>query len=409
MSIADVAADGVAPVTALHALDRPGAIVAGATYRALAVVRSLGRRGVRVCVLRTGADSLAGWSRYADRMIDWPRAGDAERCDHLLALADEHGLGGSVLIATDDEDAASIARQHPQLAEHFLVTVPHWETLRLAYDKRAMHMLATEFGLAQPRTLFPARAADLDCVDTFPVVIKPAFKAEMNALTMAKAWRANDRRSLLELYERACRLIDPETLMVQELVGGSGQFSFAALCTEGRVIASLTARRTRQYPLEFGRASTFVETVDEPSVELDARRLLAAMRLSGIVEVEYKRDPDSGANLLLDVNARAWGWQSLGAAAGVDFPFLLWRLATGCPVPELRARPGVGWMRMVMDLPAVARSLRAGTLSAPAYLRSFKRPLAHATFAVDDPLPALLDTALLGSIYVNRRRRDHAH
>src|SRR5437867_2002655 len=48
-------------------LDFAGALVTGADYRALGVVRSLGRRRVPVWVLRSGADMLAATSRYACR------------------------------------------------------------------------------------------------------------------------------------------------------------------------------------------------------------------------------------------------------------------------------------------------------------------------------------------------------
>jgi predicted ATP-grasp superfamily ATP-dependent carboligase len=132
------------------------------------------------------------------------------------------------------------------------------------------------------------------------------------------------------------------------------------------------------------------------------------MRLTGLVEVEFKREPGTGANLLLDVNPRAWGWQSIGARAGVDFPYLLWLMACGQPVRPADARPGVGWMRMLFDVPAAAAALRAGQLTVRGYLRSFRRPLAHAIFAADDPVPGLLDTVLLGSIFASRQRRDHA-
>ena len=135
----------------------------------------------------------------------------------------------------------------------------------------------------------------------------------------------------------------------------------------------------RQYPMDFGRASTCVETIDDPSLERDARRLLAAMRFTGMVEVEFKRDPASGSNLLLDVNPRAWGWQSLGARAGVDFPFLLWRLSTGESVPTTRAVAGVRWVR-AGNRPAGGRqgaggaaACRCATTAAPCAARSSSR------------------------------------
>ena len=46
-----------------------------------------------------------------------------------------------------------------------------------------------------------------------------------------------------------------ETIMIQELVPGSGesQLSYAALAEHGRPLASLTARRVRQIPMDFLR------------------------------------------------------------------------------------------------------------------------------------------------------------
>ena len=113
-------------------------------------------------------------------------------------------------------------------------------------------------------------------------------------------------------------LIDPELIMVQEFIPGSGetQFSYAAICKDGRVLASLVARRTRQYPIDFGLNSTFVETVDEPAIEQPSRRLLAELRYTGAVEVEYKCDRSSGRYKLLDVNPRLWAWHTLGERAG---------------------------------------------------------------------------------------------
>jgi D-aspartate ligase len=170
---------------------------------------------------------------------------------------------------------------------------------------------------------------------------------------------------------------------------GSSQLSFAALCVDGDVLASLTARRDRQYPMDFGRASSHVETIEDPGAERAARELLTAMRWTGMVEVEFKRDPRSGATKLLDVNPRAWGWQSLCGRAGVDFPYLLWRMACGLDVPPARSRPGVRWVRVATDVPAAVGELRAGRLSPREYLRSLRRPIEFAVFAPDDPLPAL--------------------
>ena len=108
--------------------------------------------------------------------------------------------------------------------------------------------------------------------------------------------------------------------MIQELIPGSGrdgdgeQLSYAALCRRGAPLAQVVAaRRTRQYPPDFGRASTFVETIEEPEVEEMSRRLLGHLGFDGLVEVEFKRDPRDGELKLLDINPRVWGWHTLCA------------------------------------------------------------------------------------------------
>jgi predicted ATP-grasp superfamily ATP-dependent carboligase len=371
-----------------------GAVVTGASYRALAVVRSLGRRGVPVRVVRSDEHAVAAASRYAGPRLQWPEAaGDDARVDYLVRLAERERLQDWVLIPTHDEEAALVARHHETLARCYRLTTPPWETLRAAYDKRRTHAVAAELGIPQPWTIFPAGEEDLGrAAERFPVVIKPAYKEHANRLTVDKAWRADDAATLRRRYLEACELVDPSILMVQELVPGDGaaQLSFGALCADGDVLASLTARRVRQFPMDFGRASSHVETIADPGLEQDVRRLLATLRFSGLVEAEFKRDPRTGQHCLLDLNPRAWGWQSLCGRAGVDFPYLLWRLASGAAVPPVRAVPGVRWVRMTTDVLAVAGELRAGRLSARAYLRSLRRPLEFAVFARDDPLPSLV-------------------
>jgi predicted ATP-grasp superfamily ATP-dependent carboligase len=394
---------------------RPGgrtpdaALVLGASYRALAVVRSLGRAGIRVAVARTGDHALALASRYADCRAGALAGDDEVQRDMLMVMAERESLGGSVLIPTGDEDAAMVARQHDALSQRFRLTTPPWPLLRMAYDKREAHALAGRLGLPQPWTAVPAEVGGISALSPrFPAVLKPAMKIEQNALTAAKAWRVDDEGQLARRWADACRLMDPAIVILQELVQGGEQLSFAALCREGEVLAELTARRARQYPIDFGRASTFVETIDDPSVGRDARPLLKAMRFTGIVEAEYVRDPRTGRNLLLDVNPRAWGWQSLGEAAGVDFPLLLFRMAAGEDVPFARATPGVRWVRLLTDVPAAVAEWRRRRLAPRAWMRSVQRPLAGAVFAADDPAPALADVPLLLAVAAARVRRGEA-
>lgn len=376
----------------------PGAVVIGGDYIALGVVRSLGRHGIPVWVMHDGLHISAAASRFALRRLPWP-ADEAARLASLLELAARHFPSDWALYPTDDESAALVARNHEALSGSFRLTSPPWAVLQWAYDKRLTYALASRLGIDHPWTLYPQsrdEVADLECA--FPAILKPAVKPQGNRFTRARAWRVDDRRQLLARYADACELVDPSSILIQELVAGGGevQFSFAALCTEGQPLAWLVARRARQHPIDFGgHGSTFVETVDEPVIEEAARRLLAEIRYSGLVEVEFKRDSRSGRPKLLDINARMWGWHTLGRAAGTDFPYLSWQLAQGAVIPSTRARAGVRWVRAVTDVPAAIGEIRRGRLSIGEYVRSLRPPLERAIFALDDPFPAFADVPWL--------------
>jgi D-aspartate ligase len=385
-----------------------GAIVVGGDYRGLGVVRSLGRRGIPVWVLAGKDDALARFSRYVRRTVWVAELGSPDLVPKLLELAESNGLEGWALIPTADETAAMLSRDRETLARRFVMTVPAWEVLRWMYDKRLTYELADDVGVDHPWTAYPQNAMDIETLECqFPVILKPAIKPAFNRLTAAKAWRVDGRPELLKRYDEACSLVAPDTLMVQQVVpgGGESQFSFAALCLDGSVLASATARRSRQYPADFGRASTYVETVEAPDVEEPARRLLSAVGYTGLAEIEFKRDSRTGRLLLLDVNPRVWGWHSLCARAGVDFPFLLWQLSRGEELQEVRARPGERWVRLSTDLPTACWEILRGRLSARGYVRSLRGPVEGAIFVRDDPIPGFVEPALLASVAAKRLAR----
>lgn len=385
-----------------------GAIVLGASYRSLGVVRSLGRQGIPVSLIRSEAHTIAGRSRYAGGFLAWPaRAEDAVKIAHLLKLAERDGFDGWTLIPTDDETAALLSRFHATLSEHYVMGVPEWSAMRWAYDKRLTYQLGVEVGIDQPRTWL-AQADGFETGDvSFPAVLKPAYKRERNRFTTEKAWPVGNRAELRAAYRAASELVPSEEIIVQELIPGGGecQLSYAALAQEGQVLASLAACRARQFPMDFGRESTMVYTIEAPDIEAASLRLIEGMRYSGLIEIEFKRDRRDGRPKLLDINPRIWGWQSIGPRAGVDFVALQWRLLHGETPPPARARVGVRWVRGSTDIPICAREMASGRLSPRAYAASLRRPLERAMFAADDPLPGLLDAPLLMLGALSRRFR----
>ncbi len=375
---------------------RKGAIVLGGAHGSLEIARSLGRRGIPVWFI-TADNPLAGLSRFVERSLRWRGPRDNGALSFLTDLARRHGLAGWVLFAGSDDDVWFVAQNHTALGALFTLTTPAWDTIRWTHDKRAMNARAAELGIAHPLTRQARSRDELASLGmTFPLILKPAMHEGRNAFVDAKAWRANDEATLLARYDAAKALVGADAIMIQELIPGDGstQFSYAAVWHRGNPVASLVTQRRRQYPVEFGFTSTLVETVEQPQIEAEACRLLASLDYSGLVEVEFKYDARDCRYKILDVNARAWSWLSLGRAAGIDFASLQWSVATGEVIAPQRTRRGARWLYVSRDFAASLPDMLDGSLPPTAYLRSFQRPLALAVFAWDDPVPALLDLPL---------------
>ena len=157
--------------------------------------------------------------------------------------------------------------------------------MKWAWDKRNTYRLAEELNIPTPFTYYPENVEQLAQLDdlTPPFAIKPAIKEHFFYATKAKAWRANSHAELRTLYQKASELAGNGEIMVQELIpgGGSQQFSYCAFFRKGESVGKMVARRRRQHPLEFGRASTYVETVDVPILEEFSERFLRAIDYYG--------------------------------------------------------------------------------------------------------------------------------
>jgi D-aspartate ligase len=388
-----------------NGVQRIGAVVVGGCYQGLGIVRSLGRRGVPVCII-DDESSISRFSRYATHSVKVANLLDEQKAvDTIMDVGRRLGLDGWVLYPTRDETVAAFSRYRSKLTELFRVPTPDWSTVQWAWDKRNTYRLAQDLGIPAPRTWYPSDPGELEQIEAkLPLAIKPAVKEHFIYATKAKAWRANTREELVDRFKQAASLVEPGEVMVQELIPGDGrqQFSYCAFYKEGRAIGSMVTQRRRQHPPEFGRASTFVETIDLPLLETLSERFLNEIDYYGLVEMEYKLDPRDGQYKLLDVNARTWGYHTLGPRAGVDFPYLLFADQVGEPVETSRAKTGVRWIRLVTDISTGVVEILHGDLNWRTYLKSLRGIQVESVFSREDPLPALVELTLVPYLAVKR-------
>lgn len=374
------------------------AIVTDSRYRmSLAVIRSLGRAGIRVtCQEVAGSDprdALGFHSRHAAEKVFTasPREDPGGFVDDILRLA----AGHDVLIPVSLASILAVAGRAADVRRYLKVALPSLEAIETANATDRLLAVARQVGVPVPATtILPPGQDPVTLADNldYPVVIK---YREGENLQLPPEYRyaiVRDRESFLAVYRAmSARQSSP---LVQEYVDGDGYGMSALFNQASEPVAAFCHRRVREYPVS-GGPSCFCESVHDERLVDYGLRLLRALRWHGVAMVEFKRDRVSGEYRLMEINPRFWGSLPLAVAAGVDFPVLLYRVARGEGVrPVMDYRPGVRMRYLFQDLLS-ARGYLAREPDRRAFLMGFLRDLADprvvdGVFQLEDPRPGLV-------------------
>jgi len=382
-----------------------GVVITGGDFQALAILRSLARKNIPVIVLDSD-HCISRYSRFRKKCFKSPPASDRESyVSFLIDLAGREKINGWAIFPNSDETVYVLSRYKDNLEKFYRVPTPRWEVIQYAYIKEKTYRLAAENGIPIPTTRYPQNLRQLLALDLkFPLVIKPSIRDNFYGKVKIKGFRVNNTEELTRTYRRVCSIIDPCEVIIQELIPGGPNhlYSFCPFFKEGRSWASVTAKRSRQHPMDFGHASTFAETVNIPELRGIAEKFLGLIDYYGIAEVEFMKDPRDGVYKLIEVNPRFWGWHSLAIASGVDFPYILFQDMMGNGIEWPQASNSTKWIRLTTDIPTVFLEIMKRNMKLNDYLSSMKGKKAYAVFAADDPLPFIMEIAMIPYLWAKR-------
>lgn len=367
---------------------------------ALAITRSLGRRGVPVYRFHPDRSLYDLESRYCTH-VPCPNLYDDE--DGLSASLGSFAAGldaRPVLFAASDGAADFISRNSDALEPLFAVSSPPSECVGAIQDKRRLYERAQQVGVAVPKTYFPADAGELASAARsirYPAVLKPLTshhwkgEAVVRAIGHVKAIEVADPEALTEAYERVAPLAP--SLMVQEIIPGEDArlLTFlGCLGRDGRALAGCVRKKLRQSPPGFGYCC-LTETVPDREVLDASLRLLSALGYRGIGCVEFKRDPRDGILKLIEINARAVRTTGAAVGAGVDLPYIAYQDAVGRPAPPcFKYKKGMRWIHLKDEMLAARELIHKGELTLWQWSGIFRGHLVFAEWARDDPRPFFL-------------------
>ena len=383
----------------------PGAVILGIEHQGLGLLRQLRAAGVRCVLVDQDRWGLARFSRHSTRFHQCPPYESEDFWPWLAALGEREMLDGWLLIPTHDEQVRQLSRNIDEVQNRFRYVGPAWTTFEKLYDKRLCYKWCLANNISSPLSYLPQTRDDLPRGELhYPFIVKPAFKRNFRQYSRDKAVLVRSETKLRNLLTGKFRGLDEHEILFQELIPGGGrqQWSYAGLFIDGEPLAAFTACRLRQYPVDFGRASTYVVADYDPEVEAESRRVMAALNYTGLAEVEWKRDPRNGRLLFLEVNARSWGWHSLAAGVVGNLPKMLYDHASGHHPEPVTPAYGARWVKLVRDLPVGFTEWRKGDISLREYALTLRRGVMCCEWEWSDPLPLFFQLFLVPYI-LNKR------
>jgi predicted ATP-grasp superfamily ATP-dependent carboligase len=406
-----------------HAASAPRVLVTDARLgSAVAIIRSLGRRGMHVIAADSRPVSAGFYSRFASERLRYPPPETApdELVDTLLRAARSKRI--DLIFPVTDEVILPLSAAREEFESTSVLALPDARALATTQDKVATFDLARELGIAAPRTTVVTTVSEALAAAPsigWPLVIKPRASRAIQGDARIDSFGVAYANTAGELERRMRELEGRSSALLQEYCHGEAR-GVGLLMHHGTPVSGFEYRRLREVPIT-GGPSSFRESVPLDGLHYDsAVRLLAALRWTGLAMVEFKGPPE--APKLIEINGRVWGSLALAVKSGVDFPAQAAQLYLNRPSKPTGASYGVGvrsrdlrleisWIISVLspkrEYPFIVSPRRREALAAAGRLL-----LPRDGFDVlsrDDPRAGLAELAGLGPrLYAKAKRALHA-
>lgn len=350
-------------------------------------MRGLGRAGWDVDVV-TSAPGFSSRSRYARRVFTTPPL--EQGLDGWTAAVARAATAGDHELVLAGGDAETFALSYVRDQLPCTVPYPPHEVVLRTLDKRGVGEQAAQAGLAVPAAHVPTSAAEVADLPP-PYVVKSSAHWRPDRDADELRWETVVTPDADEAWRRVAQIRDGGgDPFVQHHVEGALYALSVLVDPDGEVVGAVrSVGPARTWPAEAGmRVRSRTLPIDHDELER-AARLLHGLGWWGLADLDFLAPPD-GPPQLIDLNGRLYGSLSIALAAGVNFPDLWARLATGRDAPRgVLGRPGERFHWLEGDLRRARAEQRGGLVDDVLGCLLWAPGAAHSIWAADDPLPAL--------------------
>lgn len=355
--------------------------------KTLAAIRSLGKRGIEVVAAEETRWATSLFSRYCGHRLVSPNPIRRPEDYFKWLEATMRKYPCDVFFPMDDGSMEVAVRYKRQLENYCRLPIPEEDSYFKASDKALATMIALKAGLDCPKTSVLNNLDELDRVASslrFPVIIKPRKSSGSRGIVLVLR-----KEDLSSHYLRVHR--EYPFPLIQEYIRAGEKYDVCLLFDySSQLKAFFVQREVRCFPLERG-PSTVQESVWRPDLVEKAACLMKRLNWRGVAEVEFIVDPGDGRVVFMEINPRFWGSLHTAVLAGVDFPWLLYRLAMDGGKVEEVCRYTVGvkcrWLLPGDILHFICNQNRFAM--DPPFFASTGSGLNDDIVSLEDPLPAL--------------------
>jgi len=365
-----------------------GVLVTDGHWRkTLALVRSLGRKGIDVTVGERTLLNTSFFSKYCSRRIVYPspRRYPDQFIDFITKEIKVNHY--QCLYPMEEETLLLLAQHRSEISRYTYLLTPDSQKIEFVRDKGNLLRFAEANGIPTPKTFYEPPTSTLPPWgggEGEGYVIKPRISSGSFGIAYVRK-----REDLIPLYKKVHAQY-PFPLVQEWIPDGGGTFGFSALFDDGsNAKAAFIHKKLRMYPIQ-GGPSTLREGVEHPQIMELGLSLLKSLNWTGVAMAEFKVDPRDGIPKLMEVNPRFWGSLHLAIVSGVDFPYLILKMARGDqfdPVLSYTMGKRCRWLLLGDILHFLSNPNRFHL--DPSFFHFFDPDTSYDIISEEDPLPIL--------------------
>jgi len=301
---------------------------------ALILIRSLGRKGLKIDVGSESFFSIGFSSKYCHKKTVYkdPKHYPEKFLEYLVKILNRKKF--DCIFPVREHTTGIISKYKEELSRYTNVPVPDYNIFLKAYDKETSVKIAQDKKIPCANTFFKFDINKIKEILGYPVVIKSSIKHGVGIAI------CNSSDELVQKYKQ---MVEKHgKCFLQDFIPNGGEIGVYTIFNKKSEPVALSVQKRIRTIYPYGGVSILRETIKNDKIVDIAFKYLKALKWFGPAMVEFKVDARSNKAKFMEINPRWWGSISLSVASGINFPYILYKMAKNDDIePNLNYKVGV--------------------------------------------------------------------